>query len=133
MEVQMRRFILVAASLTSAIALEPKDALAQRYKSPNYNGCIRQYYEEESHWLAFENTCSEPLYVLYIPFNPGYGYGGGSMDIGAGRHSSTGQSRREVDEKRGFELYVCPEGYFPVDANDRLVERVNTRFRCKQE
>jgi hypothetical protein len=32
-----------------------------------------------------------------------------------------------------FELYVCPLGYIPVDANNQYVNRINsTDFRCKK-
>jgi hypothetical protein len=116
--------VLAGLGFTSA-------ATAQTYKSPIYNSCIRQFYDPDMYnWLAFENRCSEALSVVFIPYRPGYG--GGAADIRPGRKTSTGHSRSEVDDKGGFELYVCPEDYLPVDAEDRYVTRVNTPFRCKQ-
>ena len=114
--------LLMAASLASA----------QTYKTPEYNNCIRQFYDPSMYnWLSYENACSEALSIVFIPFNPGYG--GSAMDLAPGRHASTGYSQREVQGKGGFDLYVCPAGYIPVDGNDRYVDRVNTRFRCKQK
>jgi hypothetical protein len=126
----MKRLIVLAMCLSALVAFVPKKVWAQTYKSRNYNGCIRQFYDPNQYnWLGFENGCAEPLYVVYIAFNPGYG--GSAMDPGPGRHESTGWSQREVAAKRGFQLYVCPQGYVPVDANNQYVSRVNTRFRCK--
>ena len=114
--------LLMAASLASA----------QTYKTPEYNNCIRQFYDPNMYnWLSYENVCSVALSIVYIPFNPGYG--GSGMDLAPGRNANTGYSQREVQGKGGFDLYVCPAGYIPVDANDRYVDRVNTRFRCKRQ
>ena len=105
---------------------------AQTYKSPQWNGCIQQFYDRDVYnWLSFRNGCSESVTVVFIPNNPGYG--GSSMNLGPGRKDNTGYSRSEVNAKQGFELYVCPYGYLNVDAEDRYVNRVNTRFRCKQD
>jgi len=104
---------------------------AEQYKSPQWNHCIRQFYDPKMYnWLAFENTCGERLKILYIANNPGYG--GSIMTLSPGRHDSTGYSRSEMSDKRGFELFICPADYNPVDANNRFVTRVNSQFRCKK-
>lgn len=122
---------LLQSLLTGLIALAGP-AMAQEYRSPEWNGCIRQYYDRSMYgWLAFENTCGERLKVVYVPYNPGHG--GSLKTLAPGRHDSTGYSRQEVDAKGGFELYICPDGYVPVDANNRYINRVNTPFRCKRD
>jgi hypothetical protein len=102
------------------------------YRSPVYNHCIRSFYDPDMYnWYSFENTCSEAVAVTFIPYNPGYG--GGAVDsLSPGRATSTGDTRDEIQRKQGYELYVCPAGFLPVDGNDRYVSRVNTMFRCKR-
>jgi len=108
------------------------DASAYDYRSPIYNHCIREFYDPNMYnWFSFENTCSEALSVTFIPYDPGFG--ASAVDyLGPGRSTSTGDSRDEIQRKRGYELYVCPAGFLPVDGNDRYVTRVNTMFRCKR-
>ena len=105
---------------------------ADDYRSPSYNHCIRSFFDPQMYnWYSFENTCGEALSITFIPYNPGFG--GGAVDyLGPGRSTSTGNSREEIQRKQGFELYVCPTGFLPVDGNDRYVSRVNTMFRCKR-
>jgi hypothetical protein len=102
------------------------------YRSPAYNHCVRSFFDPNMYgWYSFENTCGEALSITFIPYNPGFG--GGAVDyLGPGRSTSTGNSREEIQRKQGYELYVCPTGFLPVDGNDRYVSRVNTMFRCKR-
>ena len=115
-----------------ALVLIPTASFAQKYRSPEWNGCIQQFYDPDFYnWLSFRNTCSEALAVTYIGRKPGYG--GSLMELRPGRKNSTGWTRKEVDGWNGFELYVCPLGYVPVDANDQYVRKVDTKFRCRQK
>lgn len=100
---------------TASVSAESGDD----YRSPAYNHCIRSFYDPNMYnWYSFENTCSEALSITFIPYNPGFG--GGAVDyLGPGRATSTGASRDEMQRKEGFELYVCPTGFMPVDGNDR--------------
>jgi hypothetical protein len=126
----MKKLVLGFLIMVSPLLLS-RAAQAQEYLSPEFNQCIREFYDPAMyHWLAYENLCGHSISIVYIPYHPGYG--GSLMDLGPGRHSSTGFDRREVQEKGGFELYVCPAGYSPVDAQNNYVTRVNTRFRCKK-
>lgn len=123
---------LLGFAVFGLLSIGAQAALAQEYVRPEFNGCIRQYYDSHMYnWLAFENTCSQSLYIVFIPNSPGYGQSG--MDLLPGRHGSTGYSRSEVDSKGGFELYVCPSGYVPVGPDNRYVSRVIPEFRCKRQ
>ena len=125
-----KRIVILALSIT-ALALTASAASAQRLKSPVWNGCIQQFYDREFYGsLSFRNVCSEPVTAVFIPKNPGYG--AGEMDLTAGRAESTGYSRSEIIKNHGFDLYVCPFGYQPVDGNDRYIKRAGAPFRCKQ-
>jgi hypothetical protein len=105
---------------------------AAEYRSPVYNHCIREFYDPEMYnWFSFENTCGEALSVTFVAINRGFG--GAVSYLGAGRKTSTGDSREQVRSKGGYELYVCPAGFLPVDGNDHYVTRPNTRFRCRQQ
>jgi hypothetical protein len=127
-----------AAHTAKASAAEPREAASvsaeggDDYRSPAYNHCIRTFFDPNMYgWYSFENTCSEALSITFIPYSPGFG--GGAVDyLGPGRATSTGTSREEMQRKQGYELYVCPTGFLPVDGNGRYVSRVNTMFRCKR-
>jgi hypothetical protein len=123
---------LFAVFVFGLLMLGGSAAFAQQYVTPEYNGCIRQFYDPSMYnWLAYENTCSQSLTVTFVPYQPGHG-GGGAMDLGAGRHHSTGLSASEVRNNGGFELYVCPAGYIPVGPDGQYVTRVIPEFRCKR-
>jgi hypothetical protein len=117
-----------AARETASVSAESGDD----YRSPVYNHCIRSFYDSNMYnWYSFENTCGEALSVTFVPYNPGYG--GGAVDyLGSGRSTSTGDTREEMQRKQGYELYVCPTGFMPVDGDGRYVTRVNTMFRCRR-
>jgi hypothetical protein len=126
----MKKLVLGFSIVTSLMLLSTA-AFGQEYLSPEYNNCVREFYDPAMYnWLSYENVCGHGISVVYIPYHPGYG--GSQIDLGPGRHNSTGYSRSEVQQKGGFELYICPSGYVPVDANNGYVNRVNTQFRCKK-
>ena len=123
--------ILFAAAALSMLGASA--ASAQQFVTPTFNGCIRQFYDSSMYnWLSYENTCGQSLSVVFVPNEPGHG-GGGAMDLGPGRHNSTGLSSSEVRDNGGFELYVCPSGYVPVGPDNRYVTRVIPEFRCKRQ
>lgn len=107
-------------------------ASAAETESPRLNHCVSRVYDPAMYnWLAFENNCGgESIYIVYVPNRPGYG--GSAMTVSPGRKGNTGYSRQEVNEKGGYELYICPAGFIPVDASGRYVDRVNTMFRCRR-
>lgn len=124
---------LLSFAVLGLLSLGAHSACAQQYVQPEFNGCIRQYYDSHMYnWLAYENNCSQSLSVVFVPNGPGHG-GGGAMDLGPNRHGSTGLSSNEVRANGGFELYVCPSGYIPVGPDDRYVTRVIPEFRCKRQ
>ena len=123
---------LLSFAVFGLLSLGTQAAQAQEYVTPVFNGCIRQFYHSNMYnWLSYENTCSQSLSIVYIPRSPGYG--ASQMDLGSGRHNSTGYSRSEVQSKNGFELYVCPSGYVPVGPDNSYVNRIIPEFRCKRQ
>lgn len=122
--------VLVAVGLAAVQSMRAQSTRGE-YVYPSFNHCINQFYDAQMHgWLAFRNDCSEPLDVVYMARRPPYG--ASTMTLKSGRHDSTGYSRSEVAEKGLLHLYVCPENYIPVDANDRYVKRPDEKFRCKR-
>ena len=127
----MKRHLLSFA-IFGLLSLGARSAYAQEYVRPEFNGCIRQFYDSSMYnWLAFENVCSQSLNIVFVSNLPGHGEG--AMEVAPGRHGSTGYSRSEVQNKGGFELYVCPAGYIPVGPDNRYVTRVIPEFRCKRQ
>ena len=105
----------------------------QQYAPPIDASSVRQFYDPQTYnWLSFENTSSEGISITFIPKIPGHG--GSLMELRPGSHGNTGRSAKEVEATGGFELYVCPLGYIPVDANNRYVNKTNTTdFKCKRQ
>jgi hypothetical protein len=96
------------------------------------SGCVRLFYDPSFYnWLAFQNVCSQAIFIDYIGYYPGYG--GSAVTLRPGQKSSTGYSYSEVQKKRGYQLFICPAGFIPVDAKNNYVSRVNTPFKCLKQ
>lgn len=99
----------IAAALVWS-AIQPAQA--------DVGNCVRQFYDTDyNNWLAFQNQCSQGIYVVILR---GDGRGRvGALDIGAGRQHSTGLSAREVSEMGNVRFAVCPKGAIPISARTR--------------
>ncbi len=126
-------FLVLLVGLVGSIST-PK-AQAQKYLAPNYNHCARPFYDPQSYnWYSVQNTCSFAIKVVLVAFSGDHGPG--ALDLGPGRHDGTGETESEIRQHGGYDLYICPAGYTPVDANDEYigaVNRANTQFRCMRE
>jgi hypothetical protein len=121
------------APVLSADSLGPQsmEANAYRYASPLPGSCVSAFYDSSFYnWLAFRNTCNQSMYLMWIAYNPGYG--GWSWTLRPNQKTSTGYSRSEWASKRGYQMFLCPAGYIPVDSRNQFVNRVNTPYRCLQ-
>jgi hypothetical protein len=116
---------------SESFAAQSLEANAYRYASPVSGSCVSAFYDSSYYnWLAFRNTCSQSIYLLWIARNPGYG--GSSWTIRPNQKTSTGYSRSEWARRQGYQLFICPAGYSPVDSRNQYVNRVNTPYRCLQ-
>jgi hypothetical protein len=120
--------------LGAVAACSVKPAASQQYVYPSYNYCVQQFYDQSMYgWLAIRNNCSQALSITFAARSGGTGVWG-SMDLGAGRQSSTGRSAAEINNAGGLEIYACPKGYVAVDAQDNVImTRAVSGFRCKQQ
>jgi hypothetical protein len=72
---------LFGVAVFGFLMLGSATASAQQYLTPEYNGCIRSFFDPALYnWLSYENTCSQSLSVVFVPNQPGHG-GGGAMDL----------------------------------------------------
>jgi hypothetical protein len=56
------------------------------------------------------------------------------MDLEPGRQSSTGRAASEIRAAGGLEIYVCPQGYVPVDAQGNAIgSHTVSEFKCEQQ
>jgi hypothetical protein len=128
-------FVSFGPADSSNLSSQPEgvaSSAARSYASPVPGSCIRLFYDPSFYkWLAFQNLCSQSIYIVYIANNPGYG--GSAMTLRPGQKSSTGYNAAEVQAKRGYQLFACPAGYYPVDSLNRYVSRVNTSFKCLKQ
>jgi hypothetical protein len=123
--------IMKRASLLLAVAgfLISPLAHAQQYVAPNYNNCV-QLVDGGFGTIAIKNICNISISVTTIPFNGG---SGGQLDISPGSSQGTGSTWKEKADAGGWDFYVCPRNYSPVNGNDRGVSKPNTQFHCKKE
>jgi hypothetical protein len=65
----MKKLLYAIVGFGSVFCAAARD---QEYRTPEWNGCIRQYYDPNMYnWLSFENQCGESLYIVFIANNPG--------------------------------------------------------------
>jgi hypothetical protein len=96
------------------------------------NNCVNQFYDQKSYnWLAFQNTCNQTINIRFV-FNDASA-ATGSMDLSAGRHSSTGRSAKEINDHGGLSFYACPEGYLAADVNGNLIQSHVDEYVCRQQ
>jgi hypothetical protein len=123
--------LAVAALLGGVLVATPHVEAQSDYASSIPGYCVSSFYDREMYgWLAYQNNCGQAINLTWVGI---YSGGASSATIYPGRKANTGFSQAEVNGKGGFELFVCPAGYIPVDGNDNFVERANTLFRCKRE
>ena len=118
--------------LSLALALLPCLAYSQTY-AHGLNQCAREFYDPKNyHWISYENICEQAIHITLVgasklkPFTSG-------VDLKPGQHDGPGLSADEVKSYGGLTAYVCPAGFFAVDAADRrIVLKVVDQFTCKK-
>ena len=104
--------------------------------APGIDGsCVHQFWDSTLYgWFAFRNDCGRPIFVTYIALSPEDHDGASGCDIDSGKSCNTGWSKSEVEAKGGgFDVYVCPKGYMPVDfATGQSIDKTNVKFVCKK-
>lgn len=131
----MRKTILLLSLALLALG-RPKTAAGQddRKIEPGgvYNQCVEQFYDSEMYnWLSFRNGCDVRVSIL-VCRKTGAEKCFSTLEISPGRKSSIGESRDEVAQNGDVIIYVCQDGFLPVDANNHLIERGKQRFRCRE-
>jgi hypothetical protein len=95
---------------------------AQQYLQPKWNGCITE--NGSGSGAKIFNNCTLSLSVQGISRD------GSSapwqIDIAAGG------SQTDSWGTAGYELYVCPSGYYAVDGNGRALQTAATDYQCKK-
>jgi hypothetical protein len=78
-----------------------------------------------------ENDCGQAVYLTFI-FNNSVGWAmNGGINVAPGAHHNTGWSSNDINQARGFDLYVCPANSVPVDLNGNTLNVNVTEYRCK--
>jgi len=120
--------ILVGSMLVGARTVRAQQS---EYDNHDVNSCVRTFYDpDEYQWLAFENTCSETIVIVYGKKGDDQSVQG-ETTLRPGKKSNIGRSRKEVAEWGGVSWYVCPEGTEPrVDGE--YPDRTGSRYGCKR-
>jgi TonB family protein len=106
---------------SSSNGSSPSGSAQQTMPGGQFNNCISSFYDPAVYnWLAFKNNCTQALSVTYI-FRTETGVGS-TGDPGPGASFNTGYSAAEISARNGYELYICLEGYLPVDANGKFIQ-----------
>jgi hypothetical protein len=120
---------------TVASAVQSSTAAAQ-YAPALPSSCIGQFWDPKYYnWLSFQNNCGQAIHLSWIAASPSDTFGMSSADdLASGAAVNSGWNQAEVQRKSGFLVFVCPNGYVPVDsATGEVVGRANQTFRCKQQ
>ena len=125
------RLFLAAAALFSTISA--LNIFAQSHQIHLLNSCIREFYDPGMYnYLTYKNNCSQSLTIVFVA-KDGSGVSG-TMDLRPGASDSVGRLAGGVVPKiGGFQLYVCPVGYLPVDEKNKVVDKPHTIFRCQSK
>jgi hypothetical protein len=126
---------LVKLALPGALFLIGMGVAGAQTSKPTVEGlnnCVNSFYDPKSYnWLAFQNTCNAAINVRFV-FNDASA-ATGSMDLGPGRHSSTGRSAKEITDHGGMSYYACPQGYIATDPNGNFIESRVDGYVCRQQ
>jgi hypothetical protein len=118
--------VAIAGAMAAAVVLvSPAQA--------DVGNCVQQYYDQNHYnWLAFRNGCGQSIYVVFVRGDNGGSIG--AMNLGPGRHDSTGLSSQEVSSKGGIRIAVCAQGEVPISTRTRRYwTNGNDRFFCKDD
>jgi hypothetical protein len=124
-----------SVSPTPQPAANPSGSAAGTYVTPLASSCVRKYWDPQAYnWLSFENDCGQSVSLTFIfHHNVGWAMTGG-MDLAPGAHQNTGRSSSDINQAQGFDIYVCPGGYVPVDLNGNSLLNTNVaEYRCKAQ
>lgn len=131
----MRKIILLL-SLAFLTLGRPEVAAGQddRQIEPGgvYNNCVERFYDAEMYgWLSFRNDCDVRVSIL-VCRKTGAEKCFSTLELSPGHKSSIGETRDEIARNGDVSIYVCKDGFLPVDANNRYIERGGQRFRCRE-
>lgn len=125
----MRRCLLslIAAVFTVGTA---STAVAQRHEIPTLSSCIREFYDPGMYnYLTFKNNCSHSVTLVFVAKDASGA--SGTMELRPGAEDSVGKLKGHVPKVGGFQFYVCPSGYLPVDDTGKVVTKPEMSFKCK--
>lgn len=104
-----------------------------RFVTPLSVSCVRAFYDPQMYnWLAFENTCTVSMHLTFIFATE---QSGSAMDLGPGRHDSTGDSAGDVRGRLGdaYKVFPCPAGSYAVNPGGRSgVTYSSTTYQCQR-
>jgi hypothetical protein len=95
------------------------------------NRCAREYYDpNNSNWLSYKDICNQAIHITLVGISKTFT---SDMDVEPGRHGGPKLSANEVKSYGGLTMYVCPAGFFAVDAAERPIRlKIVNRFTCKK-
>lgn len=125
----MRNLLRAIVYFSTTGCLGVIQASCQQYVAPNYNNCV-QLVDGGFGTIGIRNTCNISVSVTFLPFR--VGSSGGQLDISPGWTQGTGSTWKERADAGGWDIYVCPKNYSPVDGNDRAISQPNTQFHRKK-
>jgi hypothetical protein len=99
-----------------------------------FNSCTSASYGGPYNWLQFTNNCGQATFIEWFWRSGDYIGSGATAQVGG--TVSTGLTSREVSNKRGYELYICPAGSIAVDASDSTIKNGGSNpqnYKCKPQ
>jgi hypothetical protein len=123
--------LAVAGLFGLALAATPRAQAQFEYANPIPGYCVSGFWDHQLYgWLSYQNNCGQSIALTWVGRTSG---GAFSATITPGGKANTGFSPAEVNNMGGFELYVCPAGYIPVDSSGNFVSGPNILYRCRRQ
>ena len=121
----------LAAMFAALLSFPEQAGAAFEYAAPLPSSCVEGFWDSQLYgWRAFRNNCGQPIYLTWIGRTSG---GAFSADVPEGGKTNTGFTRSEVEEMGGFNFFVCPIHYIPVDASGEQVSSAYSNYRCRRD
>ncbi len=126
----MRRFLPFACVAVGLMVATGPTLVAQSHEIPALNSCIREFYDPGMYnYLTFKNNCSHSVTLVFVAKDASGATG--TMELRPGAKDSVGKLKGHVPKVGGFQFYVCPSGYLPIDDSGHVVTKPLTSYKCK--
>jgi hypothetical protein len=121
----------LAAMFLAFVSLPEQAGASFEYAAPLPSYCVSGFSDSQLYgWWAYQNNCGRPIHLTWYGRISGGLFAG---DIQPGGKANTGFSPAEVNQMGGFNLFICPINYIPVDSTGTQVSSPYASYQCSRD